>query len=70
MNDMLLPFLERFVLVFFDDILIYIPSWDEHLQHVCWGEGKDATLRSRPSLQPPVRQRQSEQGHPSQDSAL
>jgi hypothetical protein len=35
MNDMLLPFLERFVLVFFDDIVIYIPSWDEHLQHVC-----------------------------------
>jgi hypothetical protein len=36
----------------------------------CWGEGKDATLRSRPSLQPLVRQRQSGQGHPSQDSAL
>jgi hypothetical protein len=35
MNDMLLPFLERFVLVFFDDILIYISSWDEHLRHVC-----------------------------------
>jgi hypothetical protein len=35
----------------------------------CWGEGKDATLRSRPSLQPLVRQRQSGQGHPSQDSA-
>jgi hypothetical protein len=37
---------------------------------LCWGEGKDATLRSRPSLQPLVRQRQSGQGHPSQDSAL
>jgi hypothetical protein len=36
----------------------------------CWGEGKDATLRSRPSLQPLVRRRQSGQGHPSQDSAL
>jgi hypothetical protein len=38
--------------------------------HPCWGEGKDATLRSRPSLQPLVRRRQSGQGHPSQDSAL
>jgi hypothetical protein len=37
---------------------------------LCWGEGKDATLRSRPSLQPLVRQRQSGQGHPSQGSAL
>lgn len=35
MKDLLLPFLERFVLVFFDDILIDIPSWNEHLQHVC-----------------------------------
>jgi hypothetical protein len=35
-----------------------------------WGEGKDATLRSRPSLQPLVWQRQNGQGHPSQDSAL
>jgi hypothetical protein len=40
------------------------------VEEVCWGEGKDATLRSRPSLQPLVRQRQSGQGHPSQDSAL
>jgi len=34
MNDVLQPFLRRFVLVFFDDILIYSPSWSEHLQHV------------------------------------
>jgi hypothetical protein len=34
MNDMLHPFLRRFVLVFFDDILIYSTSWSEHLQHV------------------------------------
>jgi hypothetical protein len=35
----------------------------------CWGEGKDATLRSRPSLQSPVRRRQNGQGHPSLYSA-
>jgi hypothetical protein len=34
MNDVLRPFLYRFVLVFFDDILIYSSSWAEHLQHV------------------------------------
>jgi hypothetical protein len=41
-----------------------------HTFGCCWGEGKDATLRSRPSLQPLVRQRQNGQGHPLQDSAL
>jgi hypothetical protein len=34
MNDVLSPYLRRFVLVFFDDILIYSSSWAEHLQHV------------------------------------
>jgi hypothetical protein len=34
MNDVLRPFLYRFVLVFFDDILICSSSWAEHLQHV------------------------------------
>jgi len=34
MNDVLRPYLRRFVLVFFDDILIYSSSWAEHLQHV------------------------------------
>jgi hypothetical protein len=31
MNDVLRPYLRRFVLVFFDDILIYCSSWAEHL---------------------------------------
>ncbi|XP_066385018.1 uncharacterized mitochondrial protein AtMg00860-like [Miscanthus floridulus] len=34
MNDMLCPFLRRFMLVFFDDILIFSSSWAEHLQHI------------------------------------
>jgi hypothetical protein len=34
MNDVLRPFLRRFVLVFFDNILIYSSSWSEHLRHV------------------------------------
>jgi hypothetical protein len=34
MNDALRPFLRRFILVFFDDILIYSSAWSEHLRHV------------------------------------
>jgi hypothetical protein len=34
MNDVLWPFLRRFVLVFFDDILIYNKSWADHLRHL------------------------------------
>jgi hypothetical protein len=34
MNDVLRPFLRRFILVFFDDILIYSSVWSEHLHHV------------------------------------
>jgi hypothetical protein len=34
MNDVLRPYLRRFALVFFYDILIYSSSWTEHLQHL------------------------------------
>jgi hypothetical protein len=34
MNEVLHQLLCHFVLVFFDDILIYSPTWTEHLQHV------------------------------------
>lgn len=34
MNSVLGPFLWEFVLVFFDDILIYSSSWTEHMQHI------------------------------------
>jgi hypothetical protein len=34
MNDVLHPYLRRFILVFFVDILIYSSLWAEHLQHI------------------------------------
>jgi hypothetical protein len=34
MNDVLRTYLRRFVLVFFDDILIYNTSWADHLRHL------------------------------------
>ncbi|WVZ18576.1 hypothetical protein V8G54_005898 [Vigna mungo] len=34
MNSLLRPYLRKWVLVFFDDILIYSPSWEDHLKHL------------------------------------
>jgi hypothetical protein len=34
MNETLKPYIWKFVLVFFDDILIYSVTWADHLQHL------------------------------------
>jgi hypothetical protein len=35
MNEVLHPFISKFVLVYFNDILIYIMSLVEHIEHIC-----------------------------------
>ncbi|KAL2249963.1 UNVERIFIED_CONTAM: Transposon Ty3-G Gag-Pol polyprotein [Sesamum indicum] len=34
MNQVFEPFLKKFVLIFFDDILVYSQSWNDHLLHL------------------------------------
>ena len=34
MNDLFCPYLQKFILVFFDDIMVYSRSWEAHLSHL------------------------------------
>jgi hypothetical protein len=34
MNDVFRPFLDEFVIVYLDDILVFNRTWDEHVRHV------------------------------------
>lgn len=34
MNDLFRPFLDHFILVYLDDILVHIRKWDEHVCHI------------------------------------
>ena len=51
MNSIFKPFLRKVMLIFFDDILIYSKSWEEHVQHVDMVPQllKDQHLYAKPS---------------------
>ena len=34
MNDIFRPFLRKFIVIFFNDILVYSPTWQLHLEHL------------------------------------
>jgi hypothetical protein len=44
MNEVFRPYLRKFLLVFFDDILVYSKHWDEHVQHLTL-HAQDEVLR-------------------------
>ena len=51
MNSIFNPFLRKFVLVFFDDIIIYSKSWKGHVEHVdkVWRQLEEKQLYAKTS---------------------
>ena len=51
MNDVFRPYLRKFVLVFFDDILVYSKSVEDHLSHLrlVFDKMREHTLFAKPS---------------------
>lgn len=33
-NDIFFPFIDSFVIVYLDDILVYSAAWEEHISHL------------------------------------
>jgi hypothetical protein len=46
MNEVLYSFIDKFVMVYFDDVLIYSKSLDKHIEHLCdvFGALREARL--------------------------
>jgi len=39
MNDVLHSYLDLFVIVYLNDILIYSSTWEDHISHITYHEG-------------------------------
>jgi hypothetical protein len=36
MHDVLHPYIDSFVIVYLDDILVYSATWENHISHIVW----------------------------------
>ena len=47
MNDVLHPMINYFIIVYVDDILIFIPTWQELISHLKYIQGREGRKMSR-----------------------